>query len=191
MSVNLKSLIGKLNGPTRSTLEAAAGLCLSRTHYNIEIEHYLMKLMEASDTDAARIFRHFEVNQSRLAAELTRSLDKLKSGNARTPAISPTVLRMLTQAWTTGSIDYGAWQVRTGFTLLALVSDEELARIVREVSKELQKIEPEALKKDFIALVHGSHEDEVTEEAPEPARRRRCTRPPAARPRTSISSPST
>jgi type VI secretion system protein VasG len=168
MSVNLKSLIGKLNAPTRSTLEAAAGLCLSRTHYNIEIEHYLMKLMESSDTDAARIFRHFEVNQSRLAAELTRSLDKLKSGNARTPAISPTVLRMLTQAWTIGSIDYGAWQVRTGFTLLALVSDEELARIVREVSKELQKIEPEALKKDFIALVHGSHEDEVTEEAPEP-----------------------
>ena len=167
MSVNLKSLIGKLNGPTRSTLEAAAGLCLSRTHYNIEIEHYLMKLMEASDTDAARIFRHFEVNQSRLAAELTRSLDKLKSGNARTPAISPTILRMLTQAWTTGSIDYGAWQVRTGFTLLALVSDEELARIVREVSKEMQKIEPEALKKDFIALVHGSHEDEVTEEGPE------------------------
>ena len=169
MSVNLKSLIGKLNGPTRSTLEAAAGLCLSRTHYNIEIEHYLMKLMEASDTDAARIFRHFEVNQSRLAAELTRSLDKLKSGNARTPAISPTILRMLTQAWTMGSIDYGAWQVRTGFTLLALVSDEELARIVREVSKELQKIEPEALKKDFVALVHGSHEDEVTEEAPEAA----------------------
>ena len=146
MSVNLKSLIGKLNAPTRSTLEAAAGLCLSRTHYNIEIEHYLMKLMDASDTDAARIFRHFEVNQSRLAAELTRSLDRLKSGNARTPAISPTVLRMLTQAWTTGSIDYGAWQVRSGFTLLALVSDEELARIVREVSKELQKIEmPEIL----------------------------------------------
>src|ERR1035437_5852635 len=169
MSVNLKSLIGKLNAPTRSTLEAAAGLCLSRTHYNIEIEHYLMKLLEASDTDAARIFRHFEVNQSRLSSELTRSLDKLKSGNARTPAISPTVLRMLTQAWTTGSIDYGAWQVRTGFTLLALVSDEELARIVREVSKELQKIEPEALKKEVIALVHGSHEDEVTEEAPEAA----------------------
>ncbi len=177
MSVNLKSLIGKLNAPTRSTLEAAAGLCLSRTHYNIEIEHYLMKLMEASDTDAARIFRHFEVNQSRLAAELTRSLDKLKSGNARTPAISPTVLRMLTQAWTTGSIDYGAWQVRSGFTLLALVSDEELARIVREVSKELQKIEPEALKKDFVALVHGSHEDEVTEEAPAPGGEGAAPRP--------------
>jgi type VI secretion system protein VasG len=88
---------------------------------------------------------------------------------------------MLTQAWTTGSIDYGAWQVRTGFTLLALVADEELARIVREVSKELQKIEPEALKKDFIALVHGSQEDEATEEAPEAAGEGAPPRPPGGK----------
>ena len=31
MSVNLKSLIGKLNGPPRSTLEAAAGLSSQST----------------------------------------------------------------------------------------------------------------------------------------------------------------
>ena len=96
MGVNLKSLIGKLNSPTRSALEAAAGLCLSRTQYNIEIEHYLLKLMEATDTDVSRIFYRFGINQSRLSAELNRSLDKLKSGNARTPAISPSVLKMMT-----------------------------------------------------------------------------------------------
>jgi type VI secretion system protein VasG len=162
MSVNLKSLIGKLNTPTRSALEAAAGLCLSRTHYNIEIEHYLLKVMEATDTDVSRIFYRFGINQSRLSAELTRSLDKLKSGNARTPAISPTVLKMMTQAWTLGSIDYGAAQIRTGFTILALTQDEDLARIMREVSKEFEKIEPEALKKDFVSIVAGSHEDAET-----------------------------
>ncbi len=48
MAVNLKSLIGKLNESTRNALEAAAGLCLSRTHYDVEIEHYLMKLLDAS-----------------------------------------------------------------------------------------------------------------------------------------------
>jgi type VI secretion system protein VasG len=169
MSVNLKSLIGKLNAPTRGALEAAAGLCLSRTHYNVEIEHYLMKLMEASDTDAVHIFHRFGINQSRLSAELTRSLDKLKSGNARTPAISPTVLRMLTQAWTLGSIDYGAAQVRSGFTVLTLLTDDELKRIAYEVSKELQKIEADTLKKDFVSIVHGSHEDDVTTAAEEPA----------------------
>jgi len=169
MSVNMKSLIGKLNAPTRGALEAAAGLCLSRTHYNIEIEHYLMKVMEASDTDAARIFHRFGINPSRLSAELTRSLDKLKSGNARTPAISPTVLRMFTQAWTLGSIDYGAAQVRSGFTILTLLTDDELKRIAYEVSKELQKIEADTLKKDFVSIVHGSHEDDVTAASEEPA----------------------
>jgi type VI secretion system protein VasG len=162
MSVNLKSLIGKLNAPTRSALEGAAGLCLSRTHYNVEIEHYLMKLMEATDNDVARIFYRFGINQSRLTADLTRSLDKLKSGNARTPAISPSVLNMMTQAWTLGSIDYGAGQIRSGFTILALITDEELGRILREISKELVKLEAAILKKEFVSIVRGSFEDDVT-----------------------------
>jgi type VI secretion system protein VasG len=167
MTVNMKALIGKLNSPTRSALEGAAGLCLSRTHYNVEIEHYLMKVMEASDNDVARIFYRFNINQSRLTADITRSLDKLKSGNARTPAISPDVLKMATTAWTLGSIDYGAGQVRTGFTILALITDEELGRIAREISKEFVKIESDVLKKEFVSIVRGSHEDDVTAPADE------------------------
>src|ERR1700688_1766117 len=96
MTVNLRSLIEKLNDRTRGALEGAAGLCLSRTHYDVEIEHYLSKLLEASDGDFAFILKQYEVNRSRLAADLTRSLDKLKSGNARTPAVSPTLTKMLT-----------------------------------------------------------------------------------------------
>jgi type VI secretion system protein VasG len=159
MALNLKALIGKLNHTTRSTLEGAAGLCLSRTHYDIEIEHYLTKLLDVTDSDFARITNHFEVDTDRLSKDLSRSLDKLKSGNARTPAISPTVLRMLTGSWTTGSIDFNASEVRSGFTILELVSSEELARILREISREFQKIQPEALRKDFDAILAGSSED--------------------------------
>src|SRR6266851_8976227 len=159
MSVNLKSLIGKLNDTARGALEGAAGLCLSRTHYDIEIEHFLMKLLDASGSDAAKIFHQFSVDTSRLQKELERSLDKLKSGNARTPAISPSVLKMLTEAWTTGSLEYGATEIRSGHVLLALLGNDELLRIVRDVSKELQKIQPELLRKDFAAIVEGTQED--------------------------------
>jgi type VI secretion system protein VasG len=159
MGFNLRSLIGKLDNAARGALEAAAGLCLSRTHYDVEIEHYLMKLLDQSDGDFASIAKHFEVDKSRVAAELARSLDKLKSGNARTPALSPSLLKMMTEAWTLGSIDYGASSVRTGFTILALVSNEELMRILRDVSKELQKIEAEALRKDFAQIVSRSAEE--------------------------------
>src|SRR2546427_2863644 len=165
MSVNLKSLIGKLNDAARGAVESAAGLCLSRTHYEIEIEHYLMKLLESSDTDAARIFHHYGINTSRMSAELTRALDRLRSGNARTPAISPSVLKMMTEAWTIGSIDYGAGRVRTGHTILALATNEELARIVNETSKEFQKIQAADLKKEFQNVIGGSAEDDMTPSA--------------------------
>ncbi len=161
MSLNLKSLIGKLDNPARSALEAAAGLCLSRTHYDIEVEHYLLKLLDTPSGDFARIAKHFEIDKSRLTAELTRSLDKLKSGNARTPAISPSVLKMLTEAWTIGSIDFNAGKIRTGFTILALVSEPELARMMREVSREFPKIQAEALRNDFLAIVADSSEETV------------------------------
>jgi type VI secretion system protein VasG len=158
MGLNLKALISKLNDPTRSALEGAAGLCLSRTHYDIEIEHFLTKLLDSTSGDFAAILKHFEVDKSRLTAELSRSMDKLKSGNARTPAISPTVLKMLTTAWTIGSIDFNAGQVRTGFAVLALVSDEELARLINDVSREFQKINADALRKDLLGIVALSSE---------------------------------
>src|ERR1700722_7717 len=158
MGLNLKALIGKLNEPARSALEGAAGLCLSRTNYDVEVEHYVTKLLESTSGDFAAIVKHFEIDKSRLSADLARSLDKLKSGNARTPAISPTVLKMLTTAWTIGSIDFNAWQVRTGFTILALVSDEELTRLINDVSREIQKINADALRKDLLGIVALSNE---------------------------------
>jgi type VI secretion system protein VasG len=157
--MNLKSLIGKLNDSTRGTLEAAAGLCLARTHYDIEVEHYLTKLLDSSDNDVAAIFKHFEIDTSRLSGELARALDRLKTGNARTPALSPTLMRMLIEAWTLGSIDYNAAQVRTGFTILALVTNDELIRLMRDVSREFQKIQADALRKDFASIVGNSSEE--------------------------------
>ena len=95
---------------------------------------------------------------SRFSAELSRSLEKLKMGNARTPAISPTVLKMLTGAWAIGSIDFDASEVRTGFTVLALAADDELVRLLREVSREFEKIQVDSLRKNFVNIVAGSNE---------------------------------
>jgi type VI secretion system protein VasG len=172
VGLNLKSLISKLNDTSRGALEAAAGLCLSRTHYDVEIEHYLVKLLEGADNDLLRILKQFDVDKARLSAELSRSLDKLKTGNARTPAFSPAVVKMLGEAWAIGSLDYGAGRIRSGFTVLALVTEESLSRIVRDVGRELQKIEPEPLRKQFAALVAGSPEEELSEATGEAAPRK-------------------
>lgn len=161
MSVDLKALIGKLNGTTRAALEAAAGLCLARTHYDVEVEHYLLKLLDSSDSDSdcALILKHFGVDTAHLAAELTRSLDRMKSGNARTPAFSPYVVKMLTQAWLTASVDFSAGGIRTGFTVLSLVDEGDLRRLMLDVSREIQKIDAGTLHRDFAAIVANSREE--------------------------------
>jgi len=159
MSVNLRALIGKLNPMTRGAIESAAGLCLSRTHYDVEVEHYLVKLLDVTDSDFAFVLKHYAVDRSRLASDLAKALDHLKTGNARTPAISPHLSRMLTEAWTIGSIDYGAAQVRTGHTIVALLADDDLARMVKEISREFTKIPLESLRKDLPALIGHSTEE--------------------------------
>src|SRR3989454_621946 len=159
MTINLRGLIGKLNAPTRNALESAAGLCLSRTHYDVEIEHFLLKALDASDGDLAFILKHYGVNRSRLTADLTKSLDKLKSGNARTPALSPTLTKTLSEAWLIGSVDYGAEQIRTGHAMVALATNDELRRLVVDISREFDKIAGETLRKDFETIVAQSAEE--------------------------------
>ena len=87
MAVNLKSLIGKLNDPTRAALEAAAGLCLSRTHYNIEVEHMLMKMLDSSDNDVARIFH--ALRRRRLAPGRRTDQESGQAEDAATRALRP------------------------------------------------------------------------------------------------------
>ena len=158
MSVTLRSLIGKLNPAMRAAVEGAAGLCLARTHYDVELEHFLLKTLDAADGDVAQILKHFGVNRSRLADDLTRGLDRLKSGNARTPSLSPSLVKALTEAWTLGSIEYGAPQARTGHLVLALVANAELARLALEVSREFEKIPADVLRKEFATITAPSAE---------------------------------
>lgn len=162
MGVNLRSLISRFNHETRSALEASAGLCLSRTHYDVEIEHYLTKLLDATDGDFAVILKQFGLDRGRLASDLARSLDKLKTGNSRNPSLSPSLTKMFTEAWTIGSLDFGAVQIRTGHTILALCTNEELSRLVRDISREFTKISAEGLRADFQNIVAASHEREET-----------------------------
>jgi len=161
MSLSLKSLIGKLNETTRKALEAAAGLCVTRTHYDVEIEHFLLKLLDDTGSDGSRIYERFGVDTSRLSADLTRSLDRLRTGNARTPSLSPSLVRMFTDAWTTGSIELGATDIRSGLTILALATQPELARMVTEVSPEFAKIQGSVLHAEFASIVAASNEGEM------------------------------
>src|SRR5215204_1324098 len=159
MNVDLKALIAKLNITCRNSLEAAAGLCMSRTNYNVEIEHLLIKLIETQDSDVQKIMRHFEVNEARLISDITRTLDRFKTGNTRTPALAPQLPALIQQAWLLASIEGGASKVRSGHLILALLGDRDLARLAFDISSEFNVVSIEALKKNFAEIIAGNIED--------------------------------
>jgi len=158
MNVNLKSLVGRLNDTCRGALEGAAGLCLSRTNYDVEIEHILAKLLEQDDTDLHKIARHYEVNIDRLSKDVTTALDRLKTGNSRTPGLSDRLPRWFQDAWLLASVDFGAARVRSGHLLLALLSNESTARIARDVSREFAHISVESLTQKLEEVTADSSE---------------------------------
>jgi type VI secretion system protein VasG len=159
MNVDLRSLIGKLNDQTRNAVEAAAGLCLARTHYDVEVEHFLIKLLDATDNDLSIILRHYEIDRSRLARDLTDSLDGLKTGNARTPSLAPSLVQTLTDAWTLGSVDFGARRIRSGHAIVALLTSGELSRLAKDASREFGKIPADELRRDLTKIVAASTEE--------------------------------
>src|SRR5689334_4218985 len=127
VAVDLRSLVARLNDPCRRSLEAAAGYTLSRTHYNVELEHWILKLLEVPNSDFLAILRRFEIDPGRLATELTRVIDRLKTGNARAPALSPEVVAVAREAWLVASLDDNAARIRSGHLLVALLADDGLA----------------------------------------------------------------
>lgn len=161
MSVsNLKSLIGKLNTACRKSLESAAGLCLSHTHYDVELEHFFLKLLDIQNTDVNKILAYFEINESHLIRDLTDAIEKFKTGNARTPALSPRIPQMIKEAWLLASVDFASPAVRSGHILLALLSAQESARGLYSSSSLFEKISVEILKTSFMDLTAGSSEEE-------------------------------
>jgi len=162
ITIDLKSLVGRLNEPTRNALEDAAGLCLSRSHYNVEIEHWLLKLLEIPDSDILSIIDKFEIDRGKLTQDLNRELDRIKAGNTRAPALSPTIVDIAKNAWMLASVEYAHPVATSAHILAALMLDDNLRRSTEATSGELKKIQPESLREIVRAIVGTTTESKST-----------------------------
>jgi type VI secretion system protein VasG len=153
ITIDLKSLVGKLNESCRTALEGAAGLCLTRTHYNIEIEHWVLKLAELADSDIAALIKKYEIDPGKLMSDLNQELDKIKTGNTRAPALSPNVVDLARNAWLLASVEYGHPEATSAHVLAALLLDDNLRRSSEFSSRELSKITPESLRAVIPSIV--------------------------------------
>jgi len=161
MSADIRTLIARLNPVCKRSLESAAGLCVSQTHYNVEVEHLLIKLFEAEGTDIEMVFRFYDIDLDRLLRELERSLESFKRGNSRTPAFTPALVKLLEEAWLVASINLSADAIRSGAVILALLKDPTHRNTLVDSCPSLTEIPLERLHDDLPELVQHSEEEGV------------------------------
>jgi type VI secretion system protein VasG len=166
MSSELKTLIGKLNPVCRRGLETAAALCVSRTHYNVEVEHLLLKLLDLPATDVAPVLRYYGVDQGELSRQLNQAMERFDRGNGRTPAMSPQILRLLREGWSLSSLHLETQAIRSGALLLALYEDDALRTTIHESCPILARISRESLRETLRELVRDSSEETAAPTGP-------------------------
>jgi type VI secretion system protein VasG len=157
-SVDLKLLVGRLNDVCRRTLEAAAGRTLSRSHYNVEIEHWLLQLLDQPRCDVVLVLQRAGVDMGALQAELNTALDRMATGNGRAPSLAPELVATSKEAWLFASMVFDDQRVRSGHLLWAMLADEIVGARLCGVAPQLRRVVPDTLRRDFADLVAGSTE---------------------------------
>ena len=152
----VKTLLERLNDHCAETLDAAAGFASGRTHYEVSIEHLLIKLLEDGSGDLTRIFRAFNIDADALWQGMLQHLAKNRSGNAGKPSFSPFMLQWFEQAWINASLYYGHDRIRSGVLFDALL--EMTDRLPGGHFSQLEGISQEVLRKEFKAITEGSVE---------------------------------
>ena len=158
LTVDIKSLLNLLNPCCTRSLEGAAGLCVSRTHYEVTVEHFFAKLLEEPQVDFPLIFRHFNLDPGRIKKAVDQALEEFRTGNAAKPVFSPLLLEWFQEAWLIASVDLGENHIRSGALLLAFLAKSAQLASDRYVDL-LRSIGREALLAQFYNIVKGSAEN--------------------------------
>ena len=154
-------LFGKLNPIAYKAVESATIFCKMRGNPYVELVHWLNQIFQVPDSDLHRIIKHFGLNTSRLATDLTTALDKLPRGATSISDFSPHLEEAVERGWVFGSLLFGENRVRTGHVVVALLKTPGLRNVFLNLSKEFSNIKPETLSDSFAHVTAGSPEESL------------------------------
>ena len=153
------ALFGKLNKIAYRGIESATVFCKMRGNPNVEIQHWMHQLLQLQDSDLHRIIRHFGLEPSILAKELTDSLDRLPRGATAISDLAANLEESVERGWVYATLLFREGQVRTGIWLFGLLKTRSLRAALLGISREFEKIKVEQLSDDMAKICEGSPED--------------------------------
>jgi type VI secretion system protein VasG len=152
------ALFGKLNSVGYKSIEAATVFCKIRGNPNVELVHWIHQILQLQDTDLHRILRQFDLNPSRVAADIADALERLPRGSSTISDISPNIEESVERGWVIATLMYGEAQVRTGYLIVGILQTRGLRNVLRNISDEFEKIKLETLTDRFDEVVGESSE---------------------------------
>ncbi|MEN1926052.1 type VI secretion system ATPase TssH [Luteimonas sp. MJ293] len=156
--ISRNALFGKLNPVAYRAIEGATVFCKLRGNPYVELVHWIHQILQLQDSDLHRIVRHFELNPSKLAADVTDALDRLPRGATAISDLSSTLEEAVERGWVFATLMFGEVQVRTGYLVVGALRTPHLRNALRAISAEFGKVRAEALGDGFDAIVAGSPE---------------------------------
>ncbi len=153
------ALFGKLNSLGYKAIESATVFCKLRGNPYVEMVHWLHQILQNQDSDVHRVVRHFGIDHSRLASDMTAALDALPRGSTAISDLSEHIENAVERGWVYGTLKYGEGAVRTGHLLVGCLKTTTLRNALYAMSRQFQAITPDVLADDLAKIVAGSPED--------------------------------
>jgi type VI secretion system protein VasG len=153
------ALFGKLNSVGYKAIESAAVFCKLRGNPFVELEHWLAQLLQLPDSDLHRVIRHAGLDESAIANDLTRALDRLPRGATSISDLSTHVESAVERGWVYATLKYGDNQVRTGHLMVAMLKSHGLRNALVGISRQFDRIDAERLAEELPGVVSGSPEE--------------------------------
>ncbi len=162
INVDIKALLNRLNSLCLKALEGAAGLCVARGHYEVAVEHFIIKLLEEPMCDFVLILKQFDIEPARMKKAVEAALEEFKTGNMGKPVFSPVLLEWFQEGWLISSVDLMENRIRSGALLMAMISRPgEFA--LGTYADLLRAIGRDSLKEQFWNIVASSVEESARE----------------------------
>ncbi len=152
------ALFGKLNALAYKAIEGATVFCKLRGNPYVELQHWLYQILNTTDSDLHRIVKHYGIDASVLAADLTAALDRLPRGASSVTDLSTWVENAVERGWVYGSLMFGDTQVRSGYLVVGMLKTPSLRSALMSVSRQFERINLEDLTDNFGRLLGGSPE---------------------------------
>ena len=159
--ISRTALFGKLNALCYKAVEGATVFCKLRGNPYVELEHWLAQLLQNQDSDLHHIVRHYGLDASVLAKDLTSALDRLPRGATAISDIAEQIPDAIERAWTYATLKFGEGQIRTGYLVIGMLKTPSLRNRLLGISKQFEKVKTEDLTDNFAKVCDSSPEAQM------------------------------